>query len=95
MPESIAELAQVREVVQTLLDELGLDAYLFEVEPMKEKWEIKIECAVEEGWETFRLTARRDYLLRGVDESVIHEMLLDDWREALSACVVKGSTPSE
>ena len=90
MPESIAELAQVRQVVQTLLDELGLDAYLFEVEPMEKKWEIKIECAVEEGWETFRLTTRKDYLLRGVDESVIHEMLIDDWREALSACVLKN-----
>ena len=89
MSLSIAELAQVREVVTRILDELQLDAYLFEVEPLEGQWEIKVECAVAEGWEMVRLTATREILLRGGDDAVAHEVLLDNWREALSACQVK------
>jgi hypothetical protein len=91
MSLSIIELAQVREVVTTLLDELQLDAYLFEVEPLEGQWEIKIECAVTGGWETVRLTATREILLRGSDDAVAHEVLLDNWREALAACLVKNA----
>lgn len=90
MSLSIAELAQAREVVTRILDELQLDAYLFEVEPLEGQWEIKVECAVAEGWETVRLTATREILLRGSDDAVAHGVLLDNWRDALSACLVKG-----
>ena len=90
MSATLEELATARGVVTKLLDELQLDAYLFEVEPLEGPWEVKIECPVAEGWETFRLMVKKEYLLRGIDETVLHEMLLDDWREALSACHVKA-----
>ena len=90
MSATIEQLATAREVVAKLLEELQLDAYLFEVEPLEGPWEVKVECPVEGGWETFRLTIKKEYLLRGIDEAVLHEMLLDDWREALSACRVKA-----
>ncbi len=83
---SARELAQVREVVGRVLEELGLEAYLFEVEPHEGQWDIRVECAVDDGWETCRLTADKEYLLRGTDDPVVHEVLLDNWREALSAC---------
>jgi hypothetical protein len=89
MPLSINELAQIRQTVTGILDELQLDAYLFEVEPQEGQWEIKVECAIAEGWETVRLTAKKEYLQRGSDDAVIHELLLDEWREALSACKLK------
>ena len=90
MSLSITELAEVREVVTGILDELQLDAYLFEVEPLEGQWEIKVECAVSEGWETVRLTANREILLRGSGDAVAHSVLLDNWREALSACLLKS-----
>lgn len=90
MELSVNELAQMRETVSALLDELQLEAYLFEVEPQEGQWEIKLECAIDEGWETFRLSAEKEYLLRGKDDAVAHGVMLDNWREALSACRIKS-----
>ena len=90
MSVSIDELTQARDVVNTILDELELDAYIFEVEPCNAEWEIIIECAVAEGWERFRLSASHKNLLRGVDDAVIHQSLLDDWRGRLTACKLRN-----
>jgi hypothetical protein len=90
MTVSMNELAQAREVVSRVLEELQLDAYLFEVEPHEGQWEIKVECAVADGWETCRLSAEREYLLRGLDDAVVHGVLVDNWREALAACKGKA-----
>ena len=90
MTLSMIELAEIRDVVGKLLDQLKLDAYLFEVEPNEDQWEIKVECAVgNETWETVRLTAKKDILIHGADDAVMHQVLLDNWREALSACKKK------
>ena len=86
MTLSMTELAQARDVVGRVLDELQLDAYLFEVEPHEGQWEIRVECPVAGGWQTCRLTADKEYLLRGSDDAVVHEVLIDAWRDALSAC---------
>jgi hypothetical protein len=48
MTVTSAELASARELIASLLEAMGLDAYLFEVEPKEEHWELKIECANEE-----------------------------------------------
>ena len=90
MTLSMTELAQAREVVRRVLEELQLDAYLYEVEPCEGQWEVKVECPTEGGWETCRLTANKEYLLRGVDDAVVHEVLIDNWREALADCRRKG-----
>jgi len=87
MSLSMNELARTREVVARVLDELRIDAYLFEVEPREGHWEIRVECAVADGWETCLLTADKEYLLRGTDDDVVHQVLLDNWREALSDCL--------
>ena len=89
MTLSVKEIAQMRETVTALLDELKLEAYLFEIEPKEGQWEINVECAIEEGWEMFRLTADKEYLLRGLDDAVVRDVLLDNWGEALSACRIK------
>lgn len=91
MKLSTQQLAQMREVVSELLDELQIDAYLFEIEPREELWEIKLECAIDEGWETFSLKAEKNYLLHGFDDAVARDVLLDNWREALASCKTKSS----
>lgn len=86
---SVNELAQVRENLAKILDELNLDAYLYEVEPHEGQWQLSVECATEDGWETVKFSAKEEYLLRGVDDAVIHETLIDSLKEALSACQLK------
>lgn len=89
MEFSTDELAQMRMTVTAVLDELRLDAYLFEIEPRPGQWEIKLECATENGWGTFQLTADKDYLLHGHDDAVAHAVLLDNWRDSLATCKLK------
>lgn len=91
MQQSISELAKIREVVTKLLDELQLEAYLFEVEPREGLWELNVECAIADGWETVKLKVNKEYFQHGADDQVFHQLLLDEWREALSACKVNES----
>lgn len=90
MDFSVDELARMRITVTALLDELHLDAYLFDIEPTPGQWEVKVECATDTGWGTFRLTAETDYLLHGRYDAVAHAVLLDNWRDSLSACKLKN-----
>lgn len=94
MSISTIELAQTREIVTRILDGLQLDAYLFEVEPSEDQWEVRVECAVEGGWERVTLTAAKEDLLQAVDDSKVRRSLLEDWRETLSACLIKGQQPA-
>jgi hypothetical protein len=91
MTLSIAELARARETTAELLDEMGLDAYLFEVEPRDEQWELKVECAVEEegAWESFALSVPKEILLASRDDALIRQRLLAEWRGRLSACKLR------
>jgi len=87
MSVSMTELAQAREAVGRLLDELRLDAYVFEVEPGEGGWAIRVECAVAGGWESCRLQAPTAALLEAAADPALRRRLVDDWAEVLSACV--------
>jgi len=87
MQLSTEELANAREIVIQILEELRLDAYLFEVEPREDELEIKVECAVEGGWETVKLMVAKELLLRGIDDPGAHQLLLENWRDVLCACL--------
>ena len=52
MPLSTVEIAKARDTANKILDELLLDAYVFELEPRDDVWELTIECAcdVDGGW---------------------------------------------
>ena len=80
------QLAQARDTLATLLDEIGLENYVFEVEPNERQWGIIVECAVDEGWERVQLKASEDYILRGKDDAILHQFLLEEWSDALKAC---------
>jgi hypothetical protein len=90
MSVSVDELTQAREIVYRLLDELQIEAYLFEIEPHNEAWEIIIECAMTEGWERVKLPSSRESLLASGDDAALHQKLLDSWRDQLSACKQKA-----
>lgn len=76
------ELIQAREFIEGVLNRLDVDAFLFEVEPKAEGWELKVECAIEEGWGSFTLDLAEP-LPKGEDEEA---MLLERLRAALASC---------
>lgn len=90
MTLSAAQLIEARETAAELLDSLGLDAYLFELEPGELHWTVRVECAVDDGWETVLLPADREMLSAGADYARCQEMLRQ-WRERLVACKPRGS----
>ena len=61
MPTSTDELLKATKAARALLDQLQLLAYTFEVELREGGWEVRVESAVAEGWQTSVL---------GVDQGV-------------------------
>lgn len=87
MPRSITELARAREATAELLDALGLEAYLFEVESGDGEWQVKIDCALDgEEWQSITLPAPKEMLLTSAREAAVRERILDDWKRRLAAC---------
>jgi hypothetical protein len=79
-----ADLGRATEATRQLLDELLLDAYLFEVEPRDGVWNVKIEFATSEGaWQTLTIAAPPDLLLASLQHADAHEELLRQWSERL------------
>lgn len=87
MALSMTEVARAREVTAGLLDELGLDAYLFEVESGGEQWRVRIDCALDrESWQSITLSAPRSDLLASSGDEAARASILEEWRERLAAC---------
>lgn len=88
MSLSMMELAQAREITGGLLNELGLETYLFEIEPGEDYWQVRLECALKPdgGWETTILPVTKDILLASRGNATVHENILDIWRKQLTAC---------
>lgn len=76
------DLILAREVIENVLNQLEVDAYLFEVEPKTGSWELKVECAIDEGWGSFTLDLAEP-LPKGEQEEA---MLLERMRTALASC---------
>jgi hypothetical protein len=87
MSLSTVDLVKARDTIAGLLEELALEAYLFEVEPRDSQWEVKIECAIKEGWETVLLPISRERLLAISEAADVREQVLRDWRGKLAACI--------
>ncbi len=90
MPLSTVELTQARQAVAALLEQLGLEAYLFEVEPRDGQWEIRLECAVQDGWQALAWPVEKTALLASGQDAALRETLLRDWRHRLASCKIGG-----
>lgn len=87
------DLAQTKEAVAGLLEQLGLSAYVFEVEPRDDgaPWEVRIDCAASGGWQSLSLPIDADRLLQAAAEGSVRADMLSEWRNALAGCVRRGS----
>ena len=79
-------MAVARNAAATLLEELGVEAYLYSIEPGKDGWEITIECALAEGWEQVTMTTSLQQLEAAHTDEAIRLSLIQEWRNRLSAC---------
>lgn len=87
MPLSTKDFAQARDIVGRMLDELGLKAYLYELEPANGNMGIKVECALDGEWEVVELTVNSDLLLRGMEDPAAWQSVQEQLRRAVSACL--------
>jgi hypothetical protein len=78
MQLSQKELTEARDTVQTLLDQLGLAAYLFEVEPHTDHWEVHIECAPNSGWLSSVLNVDERWLAACRTDATARDQLLEE-----------------
>lgn len=90
---SISGFVAAREATERLLHELGLRNYLFDVEPLDDGWEVRLECQSPEGWKTMRMTIAGQLLEQSRDDSATRSQLLAAFRSHFGACTA-GEQPS-
>ena len=90
MNVSTEKLTDAKEITAGLLDELGLEAYLFEVEPRAGAWEVRVDCGYRGGWQSVTLAVDIDRLLDSRVNATSRAQVLNDWRERLAACRYPG-----
>jgi hypothetical protein len=83
MELSTKELTQARDTVESLLEQLGLSAYLFEVEPRTDHWEVRVECAPDSGWQSSVLNVDESWLEACRIDAGARTKLLGEWRRRL------------
>jgi hypothetical protein len=92
MTLSTLELASAREIVRSLLEQLRLEAYLFEVEPHARTWKIRVECGINEQWQSVVLEISSEQLAAGHADGPAREAVLTAWHTQLGACA-RGVAP--
>ncbi|MEZ5446482.1 MAG: hypothetical protein R3F45_11990 [Gammaproteobacteria bacterium] len=84
---SSVELARIREVVNDMLERLGLQTYLFEVEPRDGPWEVRVECATPEGaWQTVTIALDAAQLRASLHDEATREQVLARLASRLGGC---------
>lgn len=86
MRVSTLDFVRARDVAARLLDELDLDAWLFEIEPKENHWELKVECATDSGWETVTVGVHQEVLQQCCDDEQKRRALVQEWGGRLRAC---------
>lgn len=83
---SESDLAQARLAVGRMMEELGVTAHLYAVEPRGEVWAVVVECATESGWQRAELEAGAELLAAIRGDANARTALLGQWQPHLAAC---------
>jgi len=67
-----------------VLDQLGLTAYLFEVEPHEGAWEVRIDCGRLSDWQSTTLAVDGKRLLSSCTNEAVRAELLEEWGKHLA-----------
>ena len=83
---STVELLKAKEIVNGLLERLGLAEYLFEIVPRDNHFELRLDCALTQGWQSTRLSIDRKVLFDAPTDGGSREALLREWHEHFRDC---------
>jgi len=86
MNVSITELAGARAAAEKLLESLGLEAYLYEIEPGDDGWTMVLECATDDGWQRLSWEVDKDELLQSLDDEKAKQRLAEQLSRQVGAC---------
>ena len=86
-PDTVHDLARATEATAALLEELGLKAYVFEVESHGVTWHVKLEYATEDNtWQDLTIVTPSRLLVRSLENHGVRRELLRYWGERLASC---------
>jgi len=93
---STHDLARAKDAVARLLEQLDLSAYLYDVEPADDgPWQVRIDCAAGEAWQSLSLSVDADLLLRSVADAGVGARILEEWRRSLAGCSVPNGSGAQ
>jgi hypothetical protein len=80
---STVDLAFAREASADLLASLGLETFVFDLEPGEERWHLKVDCAVDDGWQSVTVPVQKAMLLAARQDPEVRAQLLATWAAAI------------
>ena len=80
------EIANAREAVERLLDEMGLRAFVYTVEAKENGWNLRMGCSISSGWQEIALPVDPAALRAAADDPAARAALREAWQARLSAC---------
>jgi hypothetical protein len=82
----------LRAAIQRILDELGLQAFLFTRETKDGSSLLRVECATNGEWKTVTVPVDDAELLASVHDTPVRKRLCEAWRERLRDCTRAATT---
>lgn len=73
------DIRSARLAIEQVLDELGLDAYLYTVEPKESGWSLRVECPADGGWKEVTMPVDRDELRTSLNDASVRQRLRRAW----------------
>jgi hypothetical protein len=93
---SSIELAKSREVINDMLEQLGLQTYLFEVEPREGMWEVRVECATAAGeWQSIAIPLDHAELTASLSDDAARKSVLAKLATHIAACKRAQAMPGD
>ena len=86
-----ADIRAARTAAERILEEFGLGAYVFTVEPKEDGWELSVQCAAGEAWQVISLKVDRAKLRASLDDPSVRDELRAAWRAHLQPCAKRGA----
>lgn len=93
-PPPALDIGNAREAVERLLDEMGLHAFVYTVEPKEGGWSLRIGCSMEEGWQETTLAVNPVELRAALRDPAVRAKTRADWEARLSACAKDETRPA-
>jgi len=91
---SSRDVQGAREAVERVLEELGMRAFAYTVEPKEGGWSLRIECATDDGWLETTLQVDPVELRSSLGDPAAREKLRADWQARLCGCAKREPQPA-